>query len=94
MLLSSGHVCDWIVSESGVLLSVGKLTQEVPAWLLNKHMLKKKSIKAIDSLSEIHSGSHAHPVDEIRLDKLDHLQRHQQTNGNQVVEEDDEGEEV
>lgn len=38
--------------------------------------------------------SHAHPVDEVGLDKFDHLQRHEQTNGNQVVEEDDEGEEV
>lgn len=38
--------------------------------------------------------SHAHPVDEVGLDEFDHLQRHQQTDGNQVVEEDDEGEEV
>lgn len=35
-----------------------------------------------------------HPVDEEGLDELDDLQRDQQTDGDQVVEEDDEGEEV
>lgn len=36
----------------------------------------------------------AHPVDEKGLDELDNLQRHQETDGDQVVEQDDEGEEV
>lgn len=35
-----------------------------------------------------------HPVDEKRLDELDNLQCDQETDGDQVVEQDDEGEEV
>lgn len=35
-----------------------------------------------------------HPVDEKGLDELDNLQCDQKTDGNQVVEQDDEGEEV
>lgn len=35
-----------------------------------------------------------HPVDEESLDELYDLQSHQKTDGNQVVEEDDEGEKV
>lgn len=35
-----------------------------------------------------------HPVDEESLNKLDNLQCNQKTDGDQVVEQDDEGEEV
>lgn len=38
--------------------------------------------------------SSTHPVDEKCLDEFDHFQRHQQTDGYQVIEQDDEGEEV
>lgn len=38
--------------------------------------------------------SSTHPVDEKSLDELDNLQCDQETNGDQVVEQDDEGEEV
>lgn len=36
----------------------------------------------------------AHPVNEKGLDELDNLQCDQETDGDQVVEQDDEGEEV
>lgn len=39
-------------------------------------------------------NSDSHPVDEKRLDELDDLQCDQETDGDQVVEENDEGEKV
>lgn len=44
-----------------------------------------------DTLQELAS---THPVDEKGLDELDNLECDQKTDGDQVVEQDDEGEEV
>ena len=40
------------------------------------------------------TSSVTHPVDEEGLNELDDFERHLQTDGNEVVEEDDEGEEI
>lgn len=40
------------------------------------------------------TAASTHPVDEKGLDELDHLQRDQEADGDQVVEQDDEGEKV
>lgn len=45
-------------------------------------------------ISSFNRFSSTHPVDEKSLDELDNFQCDQETNGDQVVEQDDEGEEV
>lgn len=46
------------------------------------------------SSDRLQTAASAHPVDEKGLDELDNLQCDQETDGDQVVEQDDEGEEV
>lgn len=46
------------------------------------------------SSDKLQTAASAHPVDEKGLDELDNLQCDQETDGDQVVEQDDEGEEV
>lgn len=45
-------------------------------------------------LAQSVTAASTHPVDEKGLDELDHLQCDQETDGDQVVEQDDEGEKV
>ena len=62
-----------------------------PHVLTTKPLFKLRHIRNADFSA---SWRVIHPVNEEGLNELDDFERHLQTDGNEVVEEDDEGEEI
>lgn len=59
-----------------------------------RHTVQQNSAQWTWATLTVQTSAATHPVDEEGLNELDNLQRDQKADGDQVVEQDDEGEEV